>query len=48
MSYLREVAIICLTVIELMALYQGIDGVYLSLIVGAISGIAGYTIAKKV
>lgn len=41
------VAVICLTLIEVMALYQGLDGALLSLMVGAITTIVGYVYGKK-
>ncbi len=37
-------AIAAITVIEIFALHKGIDGVMLSLSIGAISGIAGFKV----
>ena len=39
-----QIAIICLAVIECVALWKGIDGIYMSMVVMAISGLAGYKI----
>ena len=41
------VSIICLTVLESVALLQGIDGAYFGLVIAIIAGIGGYEIAKK-
>jgi len=38
------VAIVALTVIEVVALFQGINGTVMSLIIGAIAGIGGYAV----
>jgi len=38
------IAIICITAIELVALFKGIDGKLLALAIAAISGLAGYKI----
>lgn len=35
-------AIICLTTIEIYALYQGIDGLLFTIVVAIIAGIAGF------
>jgi len=40
-------AIVSLTILETIALIKGIDGALLSLIVSAIAGLGGYTIARK-
>lgn len=43
---IREVAIGGIVILEAIALYMGVNGTILSLCIGAIAGIAGYTIAK--
>ena len=48
MSYVKEIAIISITAIEITALCTGVDGTVLAAVVGAIAGIAGYSIGKKV
>lgn len=40
------VAIASITILELYALYQGVDGQALSLAVGAIAGLGGYILTK--
>jgi hypothetical protein len=42
------VAISCLTIIEIVALLNGIDGVLFSLVIAAISGLGGYQIKALV
>ncbi len=42
----KIVAIICLTMLECVALLKGIDGQALSLITTIIGGLAGYSIAQ--
>jgi hypothetical protein len=37
-------AIICITALEIVALTQGINGAYLSISVGAIAGLGGYSL----
>jgi len=46
MAYIREVAIMGIVVLEAIALYKGIDGQVLSLVIATIAGIAGYTLRK--
>jgi len=46
MSYIREVAILGIVVLEAIALYKGIDGQILSLVIATIAGIAGYTLRR--
>jgi len=46
MEYIREVAIIGIVVLEAIALYKGIDGQVLSLVIATIAGIAGYTLRR--
>lgn len=38
---------ICITAIELYAISQGIDGSILSVVVGILAGLGGYTLGKK-
>ena len=40
-------AMICITILEVAALFNNIDGIYLSLAVGAIAGLGGYIVAKS-
>ena len=40
-------AMICITIIELYALSLGIDGIVLSASIGLLSGLGGYSVAKK-
>jgi len=42
----KIIAIICLTILEIIALLKGIDGQALSLITTIIGGLAGYSIAE--
>lgn len=44
--YLSGIAIICLTVLEAIALIIGFDGQAFSLIVGGICALAGYNLQK--
>ena len=46
MSYIREVAIAGIVVLEAIALLQGIDGALLSMVIATIAGRAGYTLKK--
>jgi len=39
-------ALLCLTALEAIALYKGIDGTLFSLIIAAIAGIAGWTMPQ--
>lgn len=41
---LGAIAIVCITIIELFALYKGIDGQLMALTLAAIAGIAGYNL----
>lgn len=43
-SGVQIVACICIMLIECIAIYKGIDGIYLALSVSVISGIAGYSV----
>lgn len=43
-GYIKEVAIIGLVVLEVAALCNGIDGLYFSIVIGAIAALAGYTV----
>ena len=42
--YVKETAIVCIAAIEVYALSQGINGFLLTVVVGIIAGIAGYSI----
>ena len=44
-TILKVVAIVCIALLELVALWQGIDGTLLSMVVAVISGLAGYQYA---
>ena len=46
MSYIREVAIAGIVILEAIALCKGIDGQILSLVIATIAGIAGYTLRR--
>jgi len=46
MAYIREVAIAGIVILEAIALYKGIDGQVLSLVIATIAGIAGYTLRR--
>ena len=46
-NWVKVTAITGLVVLELYALYKGIDGQVLTLVVAGISGLAGYEIAKN-
>ena len=37
-------AILCIAVLEFMALWRGIDGTYFGLVVAAIAGLGGFTL----
>jgi len=45
-SYIREVAIAGIVVLEAIALCRGIDGALLSMVIATIAGIAGYTLKR--
>ena len=47
MSYIKEVAIVAIALIEIAALAMGMNGTVLALAVGAIAGIAGHEIGKR-
>lgn len=40
-------AIACITVLEAIALLQGIDGAYLSMVIAAISALAGFQVGRR-
>jgi len=40
------VAISCITFLEAIALLKGINGTYLSIVIAALAGLGGYTVAK--
>jgi len=46
MTYIREIAIAGIVILEAIALMKGIDGQVLSLVIATIAGIAGYTLRK--
>ena len=46
MSYIREVAIAGIVILEAIALYKGIDGQVLSVVIATIAGLAGYALRK--
>jgi len=46
-TILCSLAVICITIIELMALYSGIDGQLLISVLATLSGIVGYFFGKK-
>jgi len=46
MTYIREIAIAGIVMLECVALCKGIDGQILSLVIATIAGIAGYTLRK--
>ncbi len=37
-------AILCIAVLEAIALFRGLDGAYFGLVIAAVSGLAGYEI----
>ena len=39
-------AIICLCILEIVALYMGIDGTLFTIVIAAIAGLAGWTIPQ--
>ena len=47
-GYVKEVAIAGLVVLELAAIYAGINGVIFSVVIALIAGIAGYKISDYV
>lgn len=46
-ALLAVVAIVCITVLEVLAMHYGIDGALFGLAVAAIAGISGWEIHKK-
>jgi len=44
MTYIREVAIAGLVILEAIALQHGIDGVLFSTVIAVIAGLAGYSV----
>lgn len=44
---LKAIAILCLTALEIAALLTHNDGMLFSLVVAAVSGLAGYEIGKR-
>jgi hypothetical protein len=38
-------AIVCITVLEAIALYKGVDGTLMATVVAALAGLGGYTLA---
>ena len=48
MKWTPIVAIACITIIEIVALLKGINGVLFSLVIAAISGLGGYQIRALV
>lgn len=48
---LATIGIVCITVLELFALYQELDGQYFSIVIGAIglmvAGVIGYGVGKS-
>jgi len=45
-SYIREVAIVGIVILEAIALCKGIDGQIFSLVIATIAGIAGYALRR--
>jgi len=43
---IKVVAIVCITILAVVALYLGYDNVILATIIGVIAGIAGYTAGR--
>ena len=39
-------AIVCITVLEAIALYKGVDGTLMATVVAALAGLGGYTLAQ--
>jgi uncharacterized membrane protein YgaE (UPF0421/DUF939 family) len=39
-------AIVCITVLEAIALYRGIDGSLMATVIAALAGLGGYTLAQ--
>jgi uncharacterized membrane protein YgaE (UPF0421/DUF939 family) len=39
-------AIVCITVLEAIALYKGIDGSLMATVIAALAGLGGYTLAQ--
>lgn len=39
-------AILCITVLEAIALYRGIDGSLMATVIAALAGLGGYTLAQ--
>lgn len=46
--FISFIAIMALTTLEIAALFKGIDGILLTIVVAAISGIAGYKMKSVV
>jgi len=44
MTYIREVAIGGLVILEAIALHEGIDGTLFSVVIALIAGLAGYSV----
>jgi len=44
MTYIREIAIAGLVILEITALIKGIDGMLFGTVIAVIAGLAGYTI----
>ena len=43
----KQLAILCIAILEAIALVMKIDGAYLSMVIGVIAGLAGYSIGKR-
>jgi len=41
------VAMVCITVLEIIALLKGIDGALLSMVIAVLAGLAGYKYGKR-
>jgi uncharacterized membrane protein YgaE (UPF0421/DUF939 family) len=39
-------AIVCITVLEAIALYRGVDGSLMATVIAALAGLGGYTLAQ--
>ncbi len=39
-------AIVCITVLEAIALYKGVDGTLMATVVAALAGLGGFTLAQ--
>ena len=42
-----EIAILGIVAMEIMALYKGLDGVFLTTAIGTVAAIAGYALSEK-